>query len=104
MCNFKMSIDDAARIARNQVIERSGYHVTLKECKAYIMDAREGAEKSAAWFDEHGEWPRYRDIETSWERAHDTNIYKRKDGYPYCCLMQAVADHDLAFPEGYRRY
>lgn len=103
MCNFKMSLDDAARIARDYVIEHTGYHPTLKDCKAYIMDARDGATKSAEWFDEHNEWPRYRDIDTSWDRAHATNIYKRKDGYPYCCLAQVVADRDLAFPEGYRR-
>ena len=95
MVKFKYTVEDATRRARAYVIERTGFHPTAKDVRAFILDARENIEASHKWRDEHGEFPRYRDLEPKWERAHATRLYTRRDGYPYCAMQQGICDLGL---------
>ena len=111
MYKFKHSIDAATRMARDYVnaprkvwtigtgwreVPRD-YRATLAECRAYILDARDNWERINEFREGHdGAYPKFGDVELSWDRAHDTEIFRREDGTAYCRLIEAVSELGLA--------
>jgi len=109
---YKYTLEEAARIARDYVnepyvdtrLERCedgivrrvahaiprDYKATLKEIRIILAEHRRNAEIVRALKDEHGEDYDFKSLHLDWTESHNTRIYTRKDGVPWCRLMEAI--------------
>lgn len=91
---------DDGVLRRVEVIEKPSYHFTLKEIRHIINCHRANSEALAVARAEHKDDPDF-DYKTvlDWTECFETRAYKRKDGYPYCHLLEVISWNDLATPE-----
>ena len=119
---YKMTLEQATRIARDvmnadrktyelrrcddgvcrrvEVMVRPSYHFTLKEIRAIINNHRVNNEALAIARAEHKDDPNfdYGSV-VDWTEAHETRAFKRKDGAPYCQLIEFIVNNNLVKPE-----